>query len=325
MGRRAAPARTHVVRLALGALALPAPSGALAEKLAPARSVTLALAARSVALGALALAARSLALGALGLGLALAVPALALAQGPPETPHQAVERVHREGRYPSDVIPLLPDSSGGSASDDLDAEGGGRGPRGETILGDREAGEAGRDSTAAARILRQIGEWLAGALSAIGGPLGWALLALGIAFLAVMAGFLLSGLRLGIGPGTLEGRAGSGQAEIDPMLLAPELSADELAAQRRWGEAIHALFVGALSRIGGQEGRLRGRTARELVLAVPPSQPGREELGELLDITEIVWFGARSASEEQYLHARALASRVGERDRPPETDEEEAA
>lgn len=242
--------------------------------------------------------------------LCLATPARA--QEP--TPRETAERVHREGRYPSDVTVLVPEPSSGEGA--MDPAGRGRGPRGETSVdGERAASEAPPDAQLPPWV-RDFFEWLGDVLGGVSGPLGWLFLALAGAALIALIVFFLASMRFG--KTRIEGSARSEEARdgpVDPLLYASGAPADELAAQGRFREAIHALFLESLERIGGLEGRQRARTARELVLAVEARHPGRAELGELLDLTELVWFGGRDATEGQYLSARALRDVVVERSR----------
>lgn len=270
------------------------------------------------------------------LAVALVAPARAQDAAPQESapreaapreaaPREAAERVHEVGRYPSDVVPLIPErdlATGGSDGDGM--EGAGRGPRGETVLGDRASGDQGTgDPGPLGGVVRQILEWLSGIASFFGGPLAYVILAIGLALLAMLVAYLVSRARLGSATAEIDARSTSGEGAIDPMLVGPSLSAEELAAQRRWGEAIHALFLEALGRVGGHEGRLRGRTARELV-----ARARRPELDDLLDLTELVWFGGRPATEDQYRRARELATSVPAHappEHPDDHDHDEAA
>lgn len=229
---------------------------------------------------------------------------------------EAAERVHEAGHYPSDVVPLIPGRDQATGSGDEAMGGAGRGPRGETVLGDRASGERGTgDSGPLGGAIRQILEWLGGITRFLGGPLAYVILAIGLALLAMFVAYLVARVRLGSASAAVEARSTSGEGAIDPMLVGPSLSAEELAAQRRWGEAIHALFLEVLGRVGGQEGRLRGRTARELVV-----RARRAELDDLLDLTELVWFGGRPATEDQYRRARELATSVPQRAPADRTD-----
>ena len=243
----------------------------------------------------------------LTLVLALAGKADAHAQAREVAPREAAERVHEEGRYPSDVTPLIPDRSMGTGTGSGDdEEGRGRGARGETVLGDRDSGDRGTgDDSGLGGAVRQILEWIEGLRDAVGGPVAWVLLVVGLALVALLVAYLVVRVRLGRDAKTIEARATSAEGEIDPLLVGPSASADELALQARWGEAIHAIFLDALGRVGGRDGRHRGRTARELV-----TRSAREELVDLLELTELVWFGGRPATEEQYHRARELAAKV---------------
>jgi hypothetical protein len=265
-------------------------------------------------------AAIALAAGTSLAGALLIVPAVSRAQA--VDPRGIAERIHDEGGYPSDIVPLMPDG------DRVNDEGAGRGAHGETSIdGEREAGERGTGDGTLSGWKRDLLEWLGGLLgavtTAIGAPLAYLLLAIGLALVAVFVGFLFVHFRLPAAKQRVSASSTGERDELDPMLVGPRGTPDELAAQGRWGEAIHALFLVTLDRVGGREGRLRSRTAREIVRSIDPSAVGREQLAALLDTTELVWFGGREATEEQYRAARALADAVPERG--PDVLEEDAA
>ncbi|UJR86236.1 Hypothetical protein I5071_83180 [Sandaracinus amylolyticus] len=221
-----------------------------------------------------------------------------------EDPAAVAARVREQGGYPPDVRVLVPDHEAGSDVDG--AEGAGRGPRGETIDGERESPDPGPQVELP--FVRRILEWLASVLASLSGPLGYVVLALGLAVLALVIVFFVASLRFRAPRIEASARyEGTGEGAIDPLLVGTGESADALAAQGRWREAIHALFLDTLARVGGAEGRHRSRTARELVRAIDAGRTGRAELESLLDLTELVWFGARDADEDHFQQARALA------------------
>lgn len=256
-------------------------------------------------------ASRTLALGlvlAASAASTVAPPALARAQ---DEARETAARVHREGRYADDVVVLVPESDDASAAGGSGGEGAGRGPRGETSIDGDRVVEESPGPAPELPWLRDLIEWLGRAIQALSGPLGWLFLALAGALLVMVIAFFVASLRFGAGRIDARARDGDGDEDaVDPLLVGSGASADSLAAAGRYREAIHALFLDALARVGGEEGRQRGRTARELVRAVRDARAGRAELVSLLDLTEIVWFGGRDATEAQYLEARALWSAI---------------
>ncbi|MDQ3032268.1 MAG: DUF4129 domain-containing protein, partial [Myxococcota bacterium] len=223
-----------------------------------------------------------------------------------EAPGEVAERVQREGGYPSDISVYVPERSEGDGTDGDGRDGRGGGSRGETSVdADREAADP--PASFDVPFLREFVQWLGGLLGSIGGPLGWVLLALAGSLLLMLIVFFVASVRWSTPriEGTRAGEEEEGGA-VDPLLMGSGESAEALAAQGRYREAIHALFLESLERVGGTEGRQRARTARELVCSVDALRLGRAELGALLDLTELVWFGGRDASEAQYQSARAL-------------------
>ncbi|AKF10354.1 DUF4129 domain-containing protein [Sandaracinus amylolyticus] len=225
-----------------------------------------------------------------------------------EDPAAVAARVREQGGYPADVTVLVPEHESGGAPEG--AEGAGRGPRGETSIdGERESPDPGPQVELP--FARPLMDWLASVLASLSGPLGYVFLALGLAVLALVIVFFAASMRFRAPRLEASARDESvGEAAIDPLLVGTGESADALAAQGRWREAIHALFLDSLGRVGGAEGRHRSRTARELVRAIDGRRAGRAELESLLDLTERVWFGARDADETQFRDARALADAV---------------
>jgi hypothetical protein len=244
------------------------------------------------------------------LALALSFAPTARAQDAPA--RETAERVHDEGRYPSDVTVFLPEPGGDARGGTDDGpDGRGRGPRGETGIDSGREEDAPPPDSPELPFLRDFLRWLGTALEAVAGPLGWVFLALAGALLVMLIVFFVVSMRFGPHRIDATSRAGDedDDAPVDPLLLGGVGRPDELAAQGRFREAIHALFLESLERVGGTEGRQRARTARELVRGAYERDAGRRggaELQELLELTELVWFGGRSATEAQYCSARAL-------------------
>lgn len=242
--------------------------------------------------------------------IGMIAPSIARAQE--ESPRETAERVQREGSYPTDISVYVPEPTEGegSGTDAQGRDGRGRGSRGETSIDpNREA--AAPPARFDIPFLREFLSWLSTLLGSVAGPLGWVLFALAGSLLVMLIVFFVARMRWATP--RLEAQAAGEREEggaVDPLLMGTGEAAEALAAQGRFREAIHALFLESLERVGGTEGRQRARTARELVSSVDARRAGRAELGALLDLTELVWFGGRDASEAQYRSARALRDAV---------------
>lgn len=197
-----------------------------------------------------------------------------------ESRREIAERVHREGGYASD-IELRPEL--------------------DTTLVDWLDGLSFPD-------------WMRlGGLSELAAPIAYLLL--GLAILVggglVLYGFVLSWTHSRMKETADEAtQRGAEAVQVDPLLLAVEQTPQEFAHQGRYREAIHALFLQALEKAGALEGRGRGRTAREIVHGLSGLGRGAAALTELLSLTELVWWGARPATYEQYQSALALVASV---------------
>ncbi len=263
---------------------------------------------------------------ALALVVLAVVASTASAQAPAtsEPPASSAERdealrVHREGGYPDDVFVLEDEHATGSGEGGADGHGGG--PHGRIGLhGDRDGGEV--DSSLDLPMpdfVRDLLDALARVLGAAARPLGYALFGLGIALVVALVVFLIVRLRLPVPDLALPKRRAGGDAEapsLDPLLEGDGTSPEEHAAQGRFREAIHALFLRALREATARaDVDRRGRTAREVVALVTRAHGELPPLAGLLALTELVWFGGRAATEGQYLEARGLAHAVTERAR----------
>ena len=92
-------------------------------------------------------------------------------------------------------------------------------------------------------------------------------------------------------------------AHSEPALPADWLRmADDLAGQGRFGQAIHLLLLGVLGRAGLADPSSQASTAREI--ARRNAGPHRERLTALVRASELVHFGGRSASREQFERCR---------------------
>lgn len=237
---------------------------------------------------------------ALATGLGAAHPLPARADG--GDPGAAARDVHRRGHYPEDLMVLPP-------------SGAGRGPmRGVPVFGERVDEPRVEVDPPDLGWLERLLRWLGRIFEKLGvsTALGYAALAVGLVALVAFFGYLLSRMRFRL-PHVSE-RSGGPDAVMppsDPLLVMPELSAEELAAAGRFREAVHALFVRSLLEIGyTPQGRARSRTAREIVSAVDGGDRRKPPLADLLSLTELVWFGGREATRETYERAIGLSSAI---------------
>lgn len=240
-------------------------------------------------------------------------------EAPPSTPEaQAAARVHDEGGYPNDIAVLDDDAEGrGDGAD----RGSGQGPHGSVDLrGDRDGGEPSRTlDFPMPQFVQDILEALGRLLGIAARPLGYVLFALGIACVIALVVYLIVMMQLpraDLKGGLRRDGGSAGTPALDPLLEGSDASPEEHAAAGRWREAIHGLFLRALrdaTRAGDVD--RRGRTAREVVALVERAHGTHPELGSLLSLTELVWFGGRPATEAQYQDARGLADAVASRAR----------
>jgi hypothetical protein len=101
------------------------------------------------------------------------------------------------------------------------------------------------------------------------------------------------------------GDSGSASEGVSTPTLdaGPLLDAEALAAQGRYGEAIHLLLLRTFAVLARRMGsRLApGMTAREAVARLSLPGPARPALADLVDAAETTTFAGRSASESDYL------------------------
>lgn len=265
--------------------------------------------------------------------VAIAVASLALAasvataQAPAPDPapapalgaeREAAARVHAEGGYPDDVFVLGDEHETGAGEGD--GSGHDDSARRIGLHGDRDGGTADESlDLPMPQFVRDLFEMLGRILGTAAQPIGYLLFGLGIALVVALVVFLIVRFRLPRPEISLPRRkdAGSvGAPALDPLLEGDGTSPEEHASHGRFREAIHALFVRALREATARaDVDRRGRTAREVVALVQRSHGELPPLGELLSLTELVWFGGRAATEEQYLAARELAAAVSARAR----------
>ena len=99
-------------------------------------------------------------------------------------------------------------------------------------------------------------------------------------------------------------------ADCEPALPADwSRMADDLARQGRFGEAIHLLLLGVLGTLGIADPSSQATTAREI--ARRNAGPHRERLTALVQASELVHFGGRPASREQFERCRRDAAEMG--------------
>jgi hypothetical protein len=77
-------------------------------------------------------------------------------------------------------------------------------------------------------------------------------------------------------------------------------SAEALAAERRYGEAIHALLLETLQALSRAARLPPSFTSREIVARVPLGPDARDALAGLVAAVEISWFGGAVPGEPEY-------------------------
>ena len=142
---------------------------------------------------------------------------------------------------------------------------------------------------------------------------GWCLLGIAVVAITALALWLA-----GVGPDTVAKapRRSPGRPRIEPH-REPERAvpadwlrlADDLARRGRLGEAIHLLLLGVLRTLGADTPPSRATTAREIARTTPG--PHRERLQVLVRASELVHFGGRSATREQFEACRRDAAEMG--------------
>ncbi|MBX3442647.1 MAG: DUF4129 domain-containing protein [Planctomyces sp.] len=88
--------------------------------------------------------------------------------------------------------------------------------------------------------------------------------------------------------------------------------ADQLAAEGRWGEAIHALLLATIRLLSDEFGRPRAsRTSRELIRQFTLQGARRTAFHDLVVASEQAVFGGRRLDEIDYAMCRERAAAVG--------------
>jgi hypothetical protein len=80
----------------------------------------------------------------------------------------------------------------------------------------------------------------------------------------------------------------------------PIASAEALAAEGRWAEAIHALLLETLAALSRAARLAPSLTSREIVARVPLPDPARDALSGLVLAVEVSRFGGAAAAEDDY-------------------------
>lgn len=80
----------------------------------------------------------------------------------------------------------------------------------------------------------------------------------------------------------------------------PMLAAEALAAERRYGEAIHALLLLTLEALSRGARLPPSLTSREVLARVPMPIPARDALGGLVAAVEVSWFGGAEPGDGEY-------------------------
>ncbi len=103
-----------------------------------------------------------------------------------------------------------------------------------------------------------------------------------------------------------QAQADSGPSVTDAGAPAPSdwlAAADDLARRGQFGEAIHLLSLGVLGTIRNSDGQASvAKTAREIARVHAGAH--RERLRALVGVAELVHFGGRAATREQFEHCR---------------------
>src|SRR5262249_7439101 len=123
------------------------------------------------------------------------------------------------------------------------------------------------------------------------GLLLWILLAIGLAIVAVVAaGWLGRQLWAGRFDAEVSPGGGSGGSCDEPVAI-PIASAEALAAEGRWAEAIHALLLKTLEALSAAARLAPSLTSREIVARIGVAPRARDALADLVLAVELSRFG----------------------------------
>lgn len=142
----------------------------------------------------------------------------------------------------------------------------------------------------------------------------WVLLGAAIVATAALAlwlvGYNLDGVAARLRRGREQPDPDPEPAHSEPAVPADWLRmADDLARRGRFGEAIHLLLLGVLGRAALADPSSHASTAREI--ARRNAGPHRERLTALVRASELVHFGGRAASRQQFDRCRRDAAEMG--------------
>lgn len=115
---------------------------------------------------------------------------------------------------------------------------------------------------------------------------------------AVLAFLAIAWLVRRLAPGARDVEAAEPEAAA-PVAI-PIASAEALAAEGRWGEAIHALLLETLEALSRAARLAPSLTSREIAARVPLPARAREALGGLVLAVEVSRFGGAQAGEDDY-------------------------
>lgn len=234
-------------------------------------------------------------------GLALNVLTLSALASTAHAGQATAERVHRDGGYASE-LPIV----GGKAAPAAPvkpASASGKPWRPPTLPTPPSTGILEALSAALGALLQVLGPVLLGVMALL------AVALVGLLIYAVVRALLRG--REAAGPRTLSAGKAIGAIEVEDPLLAPVFGdPDELARRGDFEAAIRALLRRVLELAGLGEGD-RSRTAREVLRALPFSDPRRELVRFAVEIGERVCFAGESPSLERYRELRTVGARLG--------------
>jgi Domain of unknown function (DUF4129) len=184
------------------------------------------------------------------------------------------------------------------------------------VLAGREFSDL-EETTAKDSALEKVGNWLNGVLESamkasarapwLGRVLVWGFIA--SVCVALVWGLLQLERRWRIRLVPEDRGPAAGTASAIPWQVWLE-DARRAAAAGQWREAIHFIYWAAISRLESK--RLwpadRARTPREYLALVSPDDPRQVELATLTGSFERVWYGGRTAGENDYRRAEQIAT-----------------
>lgn len=226
--------------------------------------------------------------------------ALLFATAARASPRQVAAQVHKRGGYP-DSIHIQPGSPGFGAGQ---GQGGSDwGPENDPSSPLR----VHRSSHPVRRSSKKSSGWSGSSGSSGSNALGVLLLGLLLAGLLVLVVWLAARIRR---PPVAEKEP---RAPL-PDNRAPEAAApgepDALAAEGRFEEAMRAVLLRALERVGWSADSGAATTAREVVRGLDRADARREPLAAIVRNAEAVRFAGAAATRERYVEMRDLLQRL---------------